>query len=58
MSKAASRQFTVAFEQPIDTALFVAVLQKLYGPVVIGEGLAVNGIYENWIIVENGRRDT
>jgi hypothetical protein len=50
------RQITIAFEQPINATQLAHILHKLYGPVIMGEGKAVNGIPEDWILVENGER--
>jgi len=51
-----TRQITVAFVNPIDKKQFAQILKQLYGPVTNGEGRAVNGIPEDWIIVENDER--
>jgi len=51
-----TRQITIAFETPVSKHQLAEILKKIYGPVIIGEGRVVNGIPEDWILVENDKR--
>jgi hypothetical protein len=50
-----TRQVTIAFESPVDIRHIAAIIQHYYPntEVVIGYGLHVNGIHENWILVDD-----
>lgn len=53
-----STQFTVAFHKPVSVYELYEILAKHYGKEIleIGEGVLVNGLPINWIVVSNERR--
>jgi hypothetical protein len=53
-----TRQVVLGFQKPVDTRVLVQILEQLYGKgsVVIGHGSAVNGIPNDWIVVNNERQ--
>jgi hypothetical protein len=50
-----TRQVTIAFESPVDIRTIAAILQAVFKDknINIGYGYMVNGIHENWILVED-----
>lgn len=52
-----TRQVTIAFESPVDIRYLAAIIQHYYQntEITIGYGMHVNGIHENWIIVDDKR---
>lgn len=53
-----TRQVTIAFESPVEIRTIAAILQAIYKDktINIGYGYMVNGIHENWILVEDERK--
>lgn len=53
-----STQFTVAFHSPISVQELYEVLARHYGTpnVESGQGLLVNGLPQDWIVIANERR--
>lgn len=53
-----TRQVVLGFQKPVDTRVLVQVLQQLYGKdsVTVGHGSAINGIPNDWIVVNNERQ--
>lgn len=51
-------QFNVAFHIPVDARELYEVLAKHYGGdiVELGQGLFVNGLAEDWIVIANDKR--
>ena len=50
------RQITLAFVTPINKYELAAILKKLYGDVIIGEGRFTNDLPEDWIVIENDKQ--
>lgn len=52
-----TRQVVVGFQKPVDTKTLVRMLEEVFGKgtVVLGHGQAVNGIPNDWIVVNNER---
>lgn len=50
------RQVTLAFEHPVNELVLAEILKQIYGPVIIGEGRAINGIPEDWLLIENAKQ--
>ena len=48
-------QVTVAFHQPALVQELAEVLRRHYGDVEVGEGMLVNGLPVDWIVVSNDR---
>lgn len=52
-----TRQVVVGFQKPVDVKTLTKMLEEVFGKgtVTIGHGLAVNGIPNDWIVVNNER---
>ena len=52
-----TRQIVVGFQKPVDVNKLVKMLEEMYGKgtVTVGHGIAVNGIPNDWIVVNNER---
>jgi hypothetical protein len=50
-----TRQFTVAFAEPVDVRELKRVLEAWYDIVEIGSGVTVNGIPNDYLVVHNER---
>lgn len=50
-----SKQFTVAFNKAISVRELYEILAKHYGEVEVGQGILVNGLPNDWIVVSNER---
>ena len=48
-------QFTVAFHKPISVQELRRILEAYYGTasVALGEGILVNGLPQDWIVISN-----
>ena len=53
-----TRQVTVAFESPVEIRTIAMILQAVFKDktIIVGYGHMVNGIQENWILVEDERK--
>jgi hypothetical protein len=53
-----STQFTVAFHLPISVQELYDILARHYGMphVELGQGVLVNGLPQDWIVIANERR--
>lgn len=51
-------QFTVAFHHPVSVQELYEVLVRHYGipDVELGQGLLVNGLPQDWIVIANERQ--
>ena len=52
-----TRQVVLGFQKPVDIAALVKLIETAYGKgsVTLGQGQAVNGIPNDWIVVHNER---
>jgi hypothetical protein len=52
-----TRQVVLGFQKPVDIATLVKLIEAAYGKgsVTLGQGQAVNGIPNDWIVVHNER---
>jgi hypothetical protein len=50
-----TRQVTIAFESPVEIRVIAMILKEVFKDktINIGYGHLVNGIHENWILVED-----
>lgn len=53
-----SFQFTVAFHNPVSIQELKQILEQTYGPgtIEVGQGMLVNGIPNNCLVVSNERQ--
>ena len=51
-------QFTVAFHIPVDARELYEILARHYGTNIVeqGQGMFVNGLAEDWIVIANDKR--
>jgi hypothetical protein len=51
-------QVVLGFQNPVDVKMLVKILQEVFGEgtTTVGQGQAVNGIPNGWIVVHNERQ--
>jgi len=54
MSKA--RQITLGFDKEVSVGTIAKILRQHYPDVEVGQGITVNGLYDNSIYIHNGRK--